>query len=232
MSITDEQKEAIVNSCRVLNYKDKKTVWMIANKGESLLPGIRGHILRVAYYTQLLVNEIYERKLYKNIVTKEYVEMLPISAAIHDVGKLFLPKEIVNAPRKLTKQEYEIMKLHISYGNELIKKALESRENEKFLKLTQDVVTYHHERYDGNGYLLRLKGKKIPLSGRIVAIADIYDAIKSSRTYKKALSQEETIEYMKSVSGKDVDPELLDIFLSDKIQKQIKEILILKHLEE
>lgn len=232
MPITDEQKEAIVNSYRVLDFRDKKTVWMIANRGESLLPGIRGHILRVAYYTQLLVNEIYERKLYKKIVTKEYVEMLPISAAIHDVGKLFLPKEIVNAPRKLTKQEYEIMKLHISYGNELIKKALESKENEKFLKLTQDVVTYHHERYDGNGYLLRLKGKKIPLSGRIVAIADIYDAIKSARTYKKALSQEETIEYMKSVSGKDVDPELLEIFLSDNIQKQIKEMLILKHLEE
>jgi len=217
-----EDKVTLIKDVSRINYLNKESIFLIAQYAEKLLPGIKGHILRTAYYTKLLVNELYSRGLYQDIIDEEFTQMLPCAAALHDIGKLMIPNHIIYNKLSLNDEERIIMRMHTDYGNEIIEEALKSNENQKFLKLSKDVVSYHHERYDGSGYRLRLKGNEIPLGARIVSICDIFDAMTSVRAYKDAISIEDTIAYLKETSGQVVDPELLKVFLKNEIQEKIK----------
>lgn len=216
-----EDKVTLIKDVSRIDYLYKESVFLIAQYAEKLLPGIKGHILRTAYYAKLLVLELYKHKLYPEVIDEEFTQMLPCAAALHDIGKLMVPNHIINNKLSLNDEERIIMRKHIDYGNEIIGEALKDTKNIKFLSLTNDVVTYHHERYNGSGYREGLKGEEIPLSARIVAICDIFDAMTSKRGYKDAYTQEYTLNYLKEVSGKEVDPELLKVFLTNEIQEKI-----------
>ena len=216
-----EDKVTLIKDVSRINYLNKESIFLIAQYAEKLLPGIKGHILRTAYYTKLLVLKLYELGLYKETIDEDFTLMLPCVAALHDIGKLMVPNHIINNKFSLNDEDRIIMRKHIDYGNEIIEEALKDTKNIKFLSLTNDVVAYHHERYNGSGYREGLKGEDIPLSARIVAICDIFDAMTSKRGYKDAYTQEYTLNYLKEVSGKEVDPELLKVFLNEEIQEKI-----------
>ncbi|MFQ3574169.1 MAG: HD-GYP domain-containing protein [Thermodesulfovibrionales bacterium] len=155
----------------------------------------------------------------------EQVRGLIKGAFLHDVGKIAISDNILLKPGKLTPSELEIMKTHVSHGSEIVR-------NYKWLNDALDVVQYHHERYDGSGYLKGLKGTEIPLNARIFTIADVFDALTSIRPYKKAFSIDKSLQIMIKGAGSFFDPDIMQTFLSiaDTIYKEVNhsEIDILK----
>ena len=134
-------------------------------------------------------------------------------ASMHDVGKILVPDSILKKPGKLTPEEYETMKVHAASGGDVVIKVLSGITDEEYLKFVSDIATYHHEWWDGTGYPKKLKGEEIPLCARIMAIADVYDALISKRCYKDAMPIDEAIKIIKEESGTHFDPLLVDVFL-------------------
>jgi response regulator RpfG family c-di-GMP phosphodiesterase len=158
------------------------------------------HVKRVAELAKLLA-------LHYGF-TEEEAELLRLATPIHDLGKLGISDEILNKPGKLTGEEFEIMKRHAEIGYEMLKNSGRS-----ILKAGAIIAWQHHERYDGTGYPLGLKGEEIHIYSRIVAIADVFDALGNDRVYKKAWEDQEIIDYISSQRGKHFDPVLVDIFM-------------------
>ena len=136
-----------------------------------------------------------------------------MAAAMHDIGKIKIPDRILNKPGRLTDEEYDIMKKHSIYGAEIIRKAMGDIEETDYITVAYNIARYHHERYDGKGYPDGLKGEDIPLEARVMALADVYDALISERVYKKAFSVEKAKEIILDGSGTQFDPCLVPLFL-------------------
>ncbi|WP_038001812.1 HD-GYP domain-containing protein [Thermoanaerobacter thermocopriae] len=145
-----------------------------------------------------------------NIPYSETIELL-LAAQLHDIGKLWIPKSVLNKPDKLTKEEKEIMKKHVGYGYNYIK-------SRKMGETVEEAVLYHHECFDGQGYI-GLKGEKIPLYSRIIAVADAFDVIINERPYKKVMSIEEAVKEIERNSGTQFDPEIVNIFIKLEVYK-------------
>lgn len=172
------------------------------------------HIKNVAKYAKELTLELRKKKEYSKYITDEFVTMIEECAPLHDVGKIKIPDAILGKPGKLTKEEFEIMKTHTIEGGKIIDTVFKDIEEESYVDLSKALVTCHHEWWDGSGYPYGLKGIDIPLSARIMAIADVYDALRMTRPYKEAYSKEKSIEIMKSERGTHFDPVLLDTFIT------------------
>jgi response regulator RpfG family c-di-GMP phosphodiesterase len=174
-------------------------------------------------HTQSIVRDMLSelKKLdgYQNIVSKSYEDRVVKAAPLHDIGKISISDVILNAPRKLTPEEFEIMKTHTTEGAKIVRTVLTGIEEEPYIDTAEDIVRYHHERWDGKGYPEGLAGADIPLSARIMAIADVYDALTSERCYKPPYTKEAALDIMREGYGTQFDPILLDIFLN-KVAKQ------------
>lgn len=174
-------------------------------------------------HTQSIVRDMLSelKKLdgYQYIVTKGYEDRVVKAAPLHDIGKISISDVILNAPRKLTAEEFEIMKTHTTEGAKIVRKVLTGIEEESYIDTAEDIVRYHHERWDGSGYPEGLEGSEIPLSARIMAIADVYDALTSERCYKPSYTKEAALEIMRKESGKQFDPILLDVFVNRVAQR-------------
>ncbi len=171
------------------------------------------HVRNTKKYVALIVNHMLQHQLHTDIVTKEYADKLINAASLHDVGKIKISDTILNKPGRLTEEEYEIMKTHSSEGSEIVQIILGTHTDKKFVEIAQDVVRYHHEKWDGNGYPEGLKGPNIPLASRIMAVADVFDALVSKRVYKDKISEEEAFGILVEESGTHFDPEIVKIFL-------------------
>ena len=175
--------------------------------------GITGeHVFHTQKIVRLIIDESKKTALYKGL-PEEYFENVCRAAALHDIGKMKIPDEILNKHGKLTPEEYEIVKKHVSYGSEIISK-MQDIDNKAFLSVAYNIVRYHHEKWDGTGYPEGLKEDAIPLEARIMAIADVYDALISQRQYKDALPEKEAIEIIKNGKGSHFDPNIVDLFLN------------------
>jgi putative two-component system response regulator len=162
------------------------------------------------------------RDQFKARLTDKFIDDLVRSSVLHDIGKVAIPDAILMSPRKFTKEELAIMKRHTVVGGEALERAIEELGMEAtFLSVGRDIAYGHHERWDGEGYPRGARGDEIPLSARIVALVDVYDALTSERRYKQALSHEETCRMIEEGRGTHFDPELVDIFLevNEKFQK-------------
>jgi len=155
----------------------------------------RGHSERVAYYSKRIAQEMG--------LPKEEVERIYTAALLHDIGKIGIPDSILLKPSKLTEREYEIIKLHPILSYEILRHL-------DFLEGAIDGIKYHHERWDGTGYPEGLKGKNIPLSARIIAVADSFDAMTSDRIYRRGMSREEAVRELRRLSGEKYDPEVVE----------------------
>ncbi|MCW7481644.1 HD domain-containing phosphohydrolase [Leptospira kanakyensis] len=159
------------------------------------------HVIRMSHYSQSLALAYG----YSNEAAEEILNAAPM----HDVGKIGIPDQIIQKPGKLTPEEWEIMKRHPEIGAEII-----GDHNSSLLKLAKSIAITHHEKFDGTGYPYGLKGEKIPLEGRIIAIADVFDALTTVRPYKKAWEVDAAIEFLKKESGTHFDPALVEKFIS------------------
>ncbi|WP_051173056.1 HD domain-containing phosphohydrolase [Thermodesulfobacterium hveragerdense] len=175
------------------------------------------HIHRISFYCTKIADALN--------LSKDQIEILQYASPLHDIGKLGIPDKILLKPGPLTQKEWEIMKLHTVIGAQILEGS-----NLKYLKAAQKIALYHHERWDGRGYPFGLKGNKIPLFARIVAIADVFDALTSDRPYRKALPYDLAFQVIKNEKGTRFDPELVDIFL--KIKPELVEIKVLFQDEE
>ncbi len=186
--------EVIFRLARAAEYRDEHT-------GE--------HIQRMAHYSAVIA-----RRLGLN---EEVIESILYAAPLHDIGKIGIPDSILLKPEKLEPKEWEIMKKHTEIGAEILKGTKSG-----FVRLGEIIALYHHERWDGTGYPYGLKGTQIPLAARIVAIADVFDALTSDRPYRRALSEEEAFKIIEEGAGTHFDPKIVEVFL--KAREEILEI--------
>jgi len=171
-----------------------------------------GHIERSAKYLGMLIEAMLERGIYTEELQNWDKDMVIGSSKLHDVGKITISDLILNKPGKLTKEEYEEMKTHVTAGEKIIDNMIMQTSGGIFLYYAKLFVGYHHEHWDGSGYPHELKGTEIPLQGRILAIIDVYDALVSERVYKPAFPHEEAVRIIMSEKGKSFDPQITDVF--------------------
>ena len=173
------------------------------------------HIQKTAAYVSIVANGLKKKGYYPEKINDKFLLDVEMSAPLHDVGKINVSDVILNKPGKLTDEEFKIMKTHTIAGRNIIEKAINTVEGESYLKEARNMAAYHHERWDGKGYPEGLKGEAIPLSARIMAVADVFDALVSKRVYKPAFSVEKAIEILKEGSGTQFDPKCIEVFLED-----------------
>ncbi len=142
------------------------------------------------------------------------MQLLYLTSPLHDIGKVGLPDSVLLKPGRLTHSEFEVMKQHTLIGGEMLKTVAETRPEAVFLAMAQEIALSHHERYDGSGYPHGLRGNQIPLSGRIVAVADVYDALTSKRIYKPRFSHETARTLIVEGAGTQFDPDIVQAFLN------------------
>lgn len=173
------------------------------------------HIRRTQTYVGMLAHALRDSPRFTDVLTEENIELICKSAPLHDIGKVAIPDHILLKPGSFTEQEWEMMKMHTTHGRNTIL-AVEKHlgESNEFLTFAREIAYSHHEKWDGSGYPQGLKGEEIPVSARLMAVADVYDAIISHRIYKTATRHDEAIAIMKRGHGTHFDPEILDTFLT------------------
>lgn len=207
------------------NIQDVKAVQSVmisslASLAEYRDPETGEHIKRTQNYVKALAIALKRRGEYIDELTDEKIESIYMSVPLHDIGKVGIRDEILLKAGRLTEEEFEIMKTHTTLGYDAIMKVGSKLKNSEFLEFAADVAYTHHEKYDGSGYPRGLKGNNIPLVGRLMAVADVYDALISKRIYKEAMSHEEAMEIIKSGSGSHFDPKIVKcaVFLERTFQ--------------
>ncbi|MCL2498707.1 MAG: response regulator [Defluviitaleaceae bacterium] len=170
------------------------------------------HIEQTAAFVKILLEAMVERGVYADDIKNWSIEMLVSSSRLHDIGKIVVSDLILNKPGKLTEDEYKIIKTHSGEGERIISDIIAESGDEDFLHFARLFAGNHHEKWDGTGYPRGLKGLEIPLPGRIMAVADVYDALVSERPYKKAFSHEKAVEIILEGKENHFDPEIVDIF--------------------
>lgn len=178
------------------------------------------HVKRTVAYVKAIVEALKENQCYAEHLPPEYIDNLLKAAPMHDFGKIAVTDVILNKPGRLTDEEYEVMKSHTVKGADMIKNSMASLEEPEYVTMACQVARYHHERWDGRGYPEGLSGNAIPLCARIMAIADVFDAVSQKRCYREAMSLDESFAIIKEGAGSQFDPLLADIFLQmrDKVE--------------
>ena len=171
-----------------------------------------GHIRRTAQYVELIAKELKRQEMYSDILTEKYVADMVVAAPLHDIGKIHIPDAILNKPGKLTEDEFEIMKAHTTAGEELLVYAKEELGESGYLNTAIEMAAYHHEWWNGKGYPYGISGTEIPLCARIMAVADVFDALTSKRCYKDAMPLEKAYAIIREESGTHFDPVVVEAF--------------------
>ncbi|MCK9182629.1 MAG: HD domain-containing protein [Fibrobacteraceae bacterium] len=213
----DEKNAQIIVQTKQISEMQDKIIFTFASMVENRDENTGGHILRTAKYVRAIADSLFNQGKYMMLLTEKFRNKLFKSAPLHDVGKIKIPDAILNKPGKLTPEEFEIIKTHTTEGRKILQKVLtttKDAQEDNYLSEAINMASYHHERWDGKGYPQGLKGKEIPLSARIMAVADVFDALISTRSYKKAISFDEAIEVIQEESGSHFDPEVVEAFLS------------------
>lgn len=189
------QEELIMSMAKLAEYRSDETGY---------------HLERVQHYTRLLARDLALNHPQLGITAQAAEEYARVSP-LHDIGKVAIPDAVLHKPGKLTTEEFEIMKTHAKIGGQLLKDIYD-KSGSHYLKTAYETAMYHHERYDGTGYPEQLKGEEIPISARIIAMADMYDAMTSERCYKEAFSHEKAKSIILSEKGDHLDPLVVDSF--------------------
>jgi HD-GYP domain-containing protein (c-di-GMP phosphodiesterase class II) len=177
------------------------------------------HINRVAMYSGFIAEELQKTKKYKDYIDESYIEAIEKGTPLHDIGKMGIPDKILLKKGKLNDKEFNIIKKHPVIGADILSQIKGKHPNNKFLNISEQIIRYHHEKWDGSGYPEGLKKEEIPLSARIMAICDVYDALRTERPYKKPFSHKKAVEIIEADKETHFDPLIADIFLknSEKI---------------
>ncbi len=182
------------------------------------------HLDRVGKYCSVLSEQLKKNLAYEKEISDLFIENIAYASCLHDIGKVAIPDAILlkPGPDRLNESETEIMKTHTTLGAETLKKIRDKNMYYDIFDMSYDIAYYHHEMWDGNGYPTGIKGTEIPLAARIMAVADVYDALKSERCYKGALPHEETLKEIRANAGTQFDPAIVEAFL--QVNEKILEI--------
>lgn len=218
----DDQVLAIVAAKEEISHAHLATILAMSKIAEARDENTGRHIERTQGYCRALAIALWEMEDFKNKITDDFIANLFHVSPLHDIGKVAIPDAILLKPGKLTAEEFEIMKTHTILGAMNLEAVRQNYPNNVFINIGADIARSHHERWDGRGYPDGLAGDEIPLAGRIMALADVYDALRSERCYKTAFSHEKSCEIMKSEIGSHFDPALGRVFLN--IEKEFSHI--------
>ncbi|MDR2543001.1 MAG: HD domain-containing protein [Treponema sp.] len=213
------EKKALKEQNTQLQNLLNDTVFVLADRVENRVIGMDGHIERILASLKILVSAMFTRGVYTNELNKIDLGILYSSACLYDIGKISIPDSIICKPGRLTNDEFEIMKTHAMEG-ELIIDQIVSRTGEdvEYLRSAKLLAGYHHERWDGKGYPRGLDRLNIPLQGRIMAVLDVYDALVSTRSYKKPFTPEESVKIIMDSTGEMFDPLITEVFYDARKQ--------------
>ena len=181
-----------------------------------------GHIRRSSAYAVLIAKSLRKNKKYKSLITKDYLNDLKQAAPMHDIGKIGIPDAILQKPGRLTQEEFEKMKEHPVIGVKIIRDTFGHLFNGEYENMAYQVAMYHHEKWNGKGYPKGISGEDIPLCARIMAVADVFDAVSSRRCYRDAMPLEECFQIITNGRGTDFDPDIVDAFMMNR--EKIEEI--------
>jgi HD-GYP domain-containing protein (c-di-GMP phosphodiesterase class II) len=171
------------------------------------------HLARLPEYTRILVRRVAQHPRYRRTLSADLLAMLPEASTLHDVGKLGVPRSLLLKAGRLTTEEFTIMKRHTISGGRTLRELAQRCPGDLLLALGEQIAMYHHERWDGSGYPFGLGGMQIPLAARVVAVADVYDALTSVRPYKPAYSHEQSRRFIVSQAGTHFDPDVVEAFV-------------------
>ena len=204
----------LLESYRKLQNARMATILGLAKLAEYRDEGTGAHLERIREYAKIIAEEMTKNPKYAGYITPAYIDDIYQSSILHDIGKVGVPDAVLLKPGKLSDQEFEVIKRHTNLGGDAIT-AIESQiEGRSFLALGKEIAYYHHEKWDGSGYPGGLAGEGIPLSARIVALADVYDALTTRRDYKEAYSHKRSRQIIIDLKETHFDPELVDVFLT------------------
>lgn len=206
-------EELVDEKVKEISESQMATIFALVKLAESRDDDTGTHVERTAELCRLMASYLREEKKYKDIIDDEYIDNIYKASPLHDIGKVGIPDSILLKKGKLTQEEFEQMKTHVEMGYNTLKEVQARYAGNSFLKMGMDITKNHHEKWDGSGYPRGLKGKDIPLAGRIMAIVDVYDALRSKRVYKDAYSHDKSLEIISEGRGRHFDPDLVDIFI-------------------
>ncbi len=197
-SFEEARAATILGLAKLAEYRDNET---------------GAHIERMREYVRILARELSSHPKYQSYITNSYIEDLYESSILHDIGKVAVPDKILRKPGKLNMLEFEVIKTHTTLGGDALQEVEAEVKGQSFLSIAKEIAYFHHERWDGSGYPNGLKGADIPLSARITALADFYDAVTTKRIYKAAMSPEKAKELIIAGRSHHFDPDVVDAFL-------------------
>lgn len=200
---------------RILSLETRDvTIFALAKLAESRDPETGAHLERVCNYSKTLAHYLSTVPKFKDQVNESYVRLIYQTSPLHDIGKVAIPDCVLLKPGRLSDREFEIMKSHSTMGAQTLDAALRQHPEAGFLKMARDIAASHHERFDGTGYPRLLKGTDIPLCGRIVSVADVYDALTTKRVYKNAFAHDVAKAMILDERGSHFDPDIVDAFIA------------------
>lgn len=216
--LVETQKQAAA-----LNKMQNGLIMVLADMVESRDQCTGDHVRKTAAYCRIILEQLRKDGEFADQLTDSFINDVVNSAPLHDIGKIKVPDAILNKPGKLTDEEFEIMKTHTTAGNEIIQQAMELVSTDSgYLKEAKNLATYHHEKFNGKGYPTGLSGDEIPLSARVMAVADVFDALVSRRSYKEPFSFEKAMGIIEEGSGNHFDPRIVKAFF--KAKDKVKEV--------
>ena len=211
--VQQDTRDDLVANQKKMTQMQEHIISGLANLIENRDMETGEHISRTSAYVKTLAEAARNDGVYTEQLTDRFISMLCTLAPMHDIGKIIIPDHILRKPGKLTAEEFEEMKRHAAMGGTVVREVLSGITDEEYLSFAADIATYHHERWDGTGYPKGLKGEDIPLSARIMALADVFDALISERCYKKPFPLDQAFQIIRDESGSHFDPNLARVFL-------------------
>ena len=203
--------EQVQEETEQVNAMQSRMIDALATLIETRDEGTGEHVARTKEYVKMLAVEMQKDERYRAVLTDEVIDTLYNAAPLHDVGKIAISDTILLKPGKLTEEEFNTMKTHTTKGRQMIRTTFAGLNDEDFLRAAEEIAASHHEKWDGSGYPQGLKGEEIPLSARIMAVADVFDALTSVRVYKKAVTARQALEIMFDESGTHFDPSIMAV---------------------
>ena len=223
-NMVEEQTRIITARTRRISQIQEQVIMAMATLIETRDNSTGRHVKNTKTYVKMIAQELKARNIYADILTDDYIMNVYKAAPLHDVGKIKISDAILRKPGKLTEEEYNSMKLHSVYGREIINEIIGGVEDPEYVKIAEDIAMYHHERWDGTGYPIGLKGEDIPLCARIMALADVFDALYEERCYKEPIRPVfKIMQTLMEGRGTQFDPLITDVFVS--LEQEVKELL-------
>jgi len=216
LNVYNTQLEDLVQEkIKEISASQIATIHALVKSAETRDDDTGAHIERTSSYCKVITEKLSEAGLYTEIITGTYADNIEKASPLHDIGKVGIRDNILLKPGRLTDDEFEIMKTHVTLGYETLASVENMYHENEFIKMGLEISRYHHEKWDGSGYMEGLSGEDIPLSARIMAVSDVYDALRSKRVYKDAFTHEKSISIMQDGRGKHFDPKIIKIFMEN-----------------